>query len=305
MFTNVFTQVVILFILILLGSVLTKCKILNEKTVSGMTDLALFIVTPCVIIKSFVREFDKSVLKNLLISFLIALLAHIGFIVLSRLILHSKEKADEKVLRFGAVFSNCGFMSIPLQQAILGDIGVFYGSSYIAIFNLFVWSYGIISMSGDKKYLTPKKMVLNPGIIGLACGLVIFLFSVPLPKIIFEPISYMASLNTPLPMIIIGYHLTNSRLLDGLKNLKCVLAMLLKVAVFPLLALGIMYACGVRGNMLISSVISVSAPTAANTTMFASKFSANTSLSVNMVSLSTIMSLISMPCIITLAEMLA
>ena len=305
MFTNVFTQVVILFILILLGVGLTKCRILNEKTVSGMTDLVLFIVTPCVIIKSFVREFDKSVLKNLLISFLIALLAHIGFIALSRLILHSKEKADEKVLRFGSIFSNCGFMSIPLQQAILGDIGVFYGSSYIAIFNLFVWSYGIISMSGDKKYLTPKKMVLNPGIIGLACGLVIFLFSVPLPKIIFEPVSYMASLNTPLPMIIIGYHLTNSSLLDGLKNLKCVLAMLLKVAVFPLLALGIMYACGVRGNMLISSVISVSAPTAANTTMFASKFSANTSLSVDMVSLSTIMSLISMPCIITLAEKLA
>jgi len=305
MFINVLTQVIILFILILLGVVLTKAKILTEKGVHSMTDMVLILVTPCVIIKSFVREFDRSVLKNLLISFLIAFLLHIGFIVLSHLFIHSKEKASERVLRFGAIFSNCGYMSIPLQQAILGDIGVFYSASFIAIFNLFIWSYGIISISGDKKYLTLKKMVFSPGIIGLSLGLIVFLFSVPMPKLILEPISYMASLNTPLPMIIIGYHLTKSSLLDGLKDVKCIFAMLLKLVVFPLLALYGMYLCGVRGTMLISLLISCSAPTAAITTMFAAKFSADTPLSVNMVSLSTILSLVTMPCIITLAQYIA
>ena len=305
MFINVFTQVVILFILILLGVALTKAKILTEKGVSSMTDMVLILVTPCVIIKSFIREFDKSVLKNLLISFLIAFLAHIGFIILSHLIIRSKEKATERVLRFGAIFSNCGYMSIPLQQAILGDIGVFYAASYVAIFNLFIWSYGIITMSGDKKYLTPKKMILNPGIIGLVIGLIIFLFSIPLPKLISEPINYVASLNTPLPMIIIGYHLSNSNLLYGLRSFKCILAMRLKLIVFPALAMGVIYLCGIRGDMLVSSVISCSAPTAAITTMFASKFSADTPLSVNMVSLSTVLSLITMPCLVTLAQYIA
>ena len=305
MFINVFTQVVILFILILLDVALTKANILTEKGVSSMTDMVLILVTPCVIIKSFVREFDKSVLKNLLISFLIAFLAHIGFIVLSHLIIHSKEKATERVLRFGSIFSYCVYMSIPLQQALLGDIGVFYAASYVAIFNLFIWSYGIITMSGDKKYLTPKKMILNPGMIGLGIGLIVFLFSSPLPKLILEPISYVASLNTPLPMIIIGYHLTKSNLLYGLKSFKCILAMGLKLIVFPAIALGVMYLFGIRGDMLVSSVISCSAPTAAITTMFASKFSADTPLSVNMVSLSTIISLITMPCIITLSQLIA
>ena len=305
MFINVLTQVIILFILILLGVVLTKANILTEKGVSSMTDMVLMLVTPCVIIKSFVREFDKSVLKNLLISFLITFILHIGFIVLSRLFIRSKEKATERVLRFGSMFSNCGYMSIPLQQALLGDIGVFYSASFIAIFNFFIWSYGIITISGDKKYLTPKKMVLNPGIIGLALGLVVFLFSIPMPKLILEPISYMASLNTPLPMIIIGYHLTKSNLLCGLKSISCIFAMFLKLILFPALALGGMYLCGVRGDMLVSMLISCSAPTAAITTMFASKFGANTSLSVNMVSLSTILSLITMPCLITLAQYIA
>ena len=215
MFLDVLVQVLILFILILLGVVLTKCKLLNETTVKGMTDIVLLIVTPCVIIKSFIREFDKSVFKNLLISFLIAFLVHLGFIILARLLIHSKKTTSERVLRFSAIFSNCGFMSIPLQQALLGDTGVFYGSSFIAIFNLFIWSYGIISMSGDKKYMTPKKLILNPGLIGISIGLIIFLFSIPMPKIILEPVTYMAGLNTPVPMLIIGYHLTKSNLLGG------------------------------------------------------------------------------------------
>ena len=305
MFIEVFTQIIILLLLILTGFILTKGKILTENGSKSMTDMVLTIVTPCVIIKSFMREYDKALLKSLLIAFLIAFLCHIGFILLSRILLRSKDISSEKVLQYGVIFSNCGFMSLPLQQSLLGDMGVFYGSSYIAIFNVFVWSYGIILMSGDKKYLSPKKLIINPGIIGLTIGLLIFLLSIPTPRILNDTVSYIASLNTPLPMIIIGYHLANSKISDGIKNIKCIFAIFLKLFAFPLLALGIMYICGIRGTLLISSLISCSAPTAAITTMFSAKFGRDTSLSVNLVSLSTILSLISMPILITLAQYIA
>ena len=305
MFTQVLTQVIILFILIIIGVILAKTKVLGENGVKNMTDLVLYTVTPCVIVKSFIREFDAAALKNLLLSFLIAILSHIGFILISRILIRDKDESNQAVLQFGTIFSNCGFMSIPLQQALLGDTGVFYCSSYIAIFQLFIWSYGILTMSGDKKYVTPKKLIINPGLIGLGVGLVIFLLSIPIPKIIAEPISYMASLNTPLPMIVIGYHLAHSKLIERIKNFKCLYAIFIKLFLFPLLTLGVMYVCGIRGIMLVSSVISTSAPTAAMATMFAAKFDRNTSLSVNMVSLSTAFSLISMPIIITLAQYIA
>lgn len=305
MFINVLTQVVILLILILIGVLLTKAKVLNETGIKCMTDTVLLLVTPCVIIKSFIREFDHNTLKKLLISFLIAILSHIGFIILSHLIIRDKDKKKEKVLRFGSVFSNCGFMSIPLQQALLGDEGVFYASSYVAIFNLFIWSYGIITMSGDKKYLSPKKLLFSPGIIGITVGLIIFLCSIPVPKIISEPVSYLAGLNTPIPMIIIGFHLANSDVLAAIKNLKCIFAIAFRLVILPMIALGIFYLCGIRGVMLVSSVISCCAPVAALTTMFSAKFGADTSLSVNFVSLSTILSLFTMPIIITFAQYIA
>ncbi len=305
MFINVLTQVTILLILILIGFILTKNNILTETGTKCMTDIALYLATPCVIIKSFIRKYNSSLLKGLILSFVIAFLAHILFIVLSRLLFKNCKEAQKRVLQFGVIFSNCGFMALPLQQALLGDLGVFYGSSYIAIFNLFTWSYGILLMSGDKKFLSPKKLIVSPGIIGLTVGLLIFLLSIPLPKVITEPITYMASLNTPLPMLIIGFHLANSDLLEGLKNLNCLFAIFTKLFAFPLIALLLMYLCGVRGTLLVSSLICCSAPVAAINTMFSAKFGCDTSFSVSLVSVSTILSLISMPILITLAQYLA
>lgn len=305
MFFNVLTQVLILFILIILGYILAKVKLLNDNAVKCITEFVLMLVTPCVIIKSFIREFNLEILNKLLISIAAAFICHIVFILLSQLLLKSDDKKAERVLKYGAVFSNCGYMSIPLQEALLGEDGVFFCASYIAVFNVICWTYGVLLMSGDKKNMTPKKLILNPGIIGMAVGLAVFLFSVPVPKVIYEPISYLASLNTPLPMIIIGYHLANSSLLLGIKNIKCIFSVILKLIAFPLVALGGLYLCGIRGTLFVSLVISCSAPVAANTTMFSSKFDADTALSVNLVSLSTVMSLISMPVIITFAQYLA
>ncbi len=301
-FLNVLNQVAILLILIIIGVVLTKTNILTEKGVKSMTDMVLMLVTPCVIIKSFVRKFDSSTLKALIISFIAAIGMHLLFIAVAHLLCRSNDDARRRVLRFAVVFSNCGYMSIPLQQAVLGDDGVLFGASFVAIFNLFVWSYGIVEMSGDKKYISPKKLIVNPGIIGLTVGLIIFILSLDLPQIIYEPISYMASLNTPLPMIIIGYHLAQSNLIKGIKDKQSLFAIALRLIVLPTVVIGLLYLCGIRDTLLVSLSISACAPTAAVTTMFSSKFNKATDLSVNIVSISTVLSLITMPLLVTLTQ---
>lgn len=305
MFINVLTQVIILLILIMIGFVLTKRNILTDEGAKCMTDVVLYIATPCVIIKSFIREFDKSLLKGLIISFVMAVFAHILFIIMSRFMFKKCPEKQKRVLQFAVIFSNSGFMALPLQQALLGDLGVFYGASYVAVFNIFTWSYGILLMSGDKKYLSPKKLIISPGIVGVTVGILIFVLSIPVPKIVFEPISYMAGLNTPVPMVVIGYHLANSNFIEGLKNKNSIIAILSRLFIFPLIALAIMYACGIRGTLLVSSIICCCAPAAAINTMFSAKFDCDTSLSVNLVSVSTILSLISMPIIITLTQYIA
>lgn len=302
MFQTVFTQVVILFILIFIGVILNKLKVLNSTGAKVLTDIVLYIATPATIIKSFIREFSLSLLKNLGIGFIAGIIAHIIFIVLAMLLLRSRNASKQKVLQFSVIFSNCGYMSIPLLQAVLGDDGVFYGATYIAVFQIVIWSYGLFLMGDGFKSITPKKVVLSPGIIGFTVAFIIFVTQIPIPAVIREPIHYMASLNTPLPMIVIGYHLANSNVLDGLKDIKVLLATVIKLGLFPLIAIFGFYIFGIRGTMPLAITTCISAPTAALCTMFASKFERDTSLSVTLVSFSTLLSVISMPLIATLAE---
>lgn len=304
-FITVGQQVLILFILIGVGVICGKARFLSPNSAKHLTNIVLYFVTPCVVVDAFQRDFDPALLQNLGITALCAVLIHALSVVLVTLIFRDKDDSRRCVLRFGTVFSNCGFMSIPLQAALLGADGVFYGAAFVAIFNLVLWSYGLLVMSGDKKNLSPKHLLLNPGVIGVVAGFFLFMFSVHLPEVLSAPISYMASLNTPLPMIIIGFYLSRTNLLAALKDKRAYAAIVLRLAAIPLLTLFLMFAFGVRGVVLVACVIAASAPVAAATTMFAAKFDRDTSLSVNLVSLSTLFSIVTMPLIVGLSQSLA
>lgn len=306
-FATVAQQVFVLFLLIGIGVILGKTKVLNQAAIKSCTDMVLLIISPCVIIQSFMRDFDTTMFRNLGIAALAALLIQIGSILLAHAVFRDADGSRRRVLRFGTVFSNSGYMAIPLQQALLGDIGVFYGAAYINVFNLILWSYGLMEMSGDKQSLSNKKSVIkifiNPGTIGLLIGMGIFLFSVHLPEVIAIPIRDLAALNTPMAMIIIGYYLAGTKLASSLKDKRSYTAIALRLFVIPFLTLSGLLACGIRGPLLISSIIATSAPVAAVTTMFATKYRQDTQLSVNLVSLSTLFSMITMPLVVSIAQM--
>lgn len=299
-FLTVGQQVVIIFILIAVGFICSKAKLINGYGARCMTNIVLYAVTPCVMLDAFQRDFDPSMLTNLLISAAAAIGVHILSILLSRLCIHDKDKSKKTVLRFAVIFSNCGFMCLPLERALLGDDGAFYGGIFIAVFNIVLWTYGLVMMSGSTRLLSIKNLAFNPGIIGVLAGILIFLFSIKLPGIVLAPVEFLSALNTPLPMLVIGYHLYKSNLRQALRDKKAYLAIFLRLVLIPLISLGALYLCGLRGSVLTATVIAASAPVAATTTMFASRFDKDVSVSVNLVSLSTLFSIVTMSLIVGL-----
>lgn len=296
-------QVLILFILIAVGYICGKINFINDNTAKHITDIVLYFVTPCVIINAYQVEFKPDILVNLGITALCAVGVHLISIIIVTLVFRGNNINKRSVLRFGTVFSNCGFMSLPLQQAIIGQEGVLYGAAFLGVFNVFLWSYGVVCMSGSKESFSKRTLLLNPGILGVIVALVLFLFSIKLPIVIAQPIEYLAGLNTPLPMIIIGFYLSNSKISNGLKDKDAWISTILRLLVIPVVCLAIMYFVGIRGNILITVAIAISAPIAAATTMFATKFNKDTELSVNIVSLSTIFSIITMSCLVAITQM--
>lgn len=301
-FITVGTQVLELFILIAVGFLCGKTKMLTEKAVKSITDIVLYIVCPCVIVQNFIRPYNSDMLGGLLTSAGVAMCIHIVSIIIAMLVFHDKMPEKNRVYRFALIFSNCGYMSLPMQQAVLGSDGVFFGAVYIVVFNIVMWTFGVWLSSGDSKSVSAKKILLNPCIIGMAVGLVIFLTSLPIPEIISQPVTFLANLNTPLPMLVVGFYLSQTKILDAFRDGKGFICVLFRLIVIPVLAFGGMMLCGIRGTVLITCVIAASAPAAAATTMFAAKFDNDAKLSVNLVTLSTLMSVITMPLIVGFAQ---
>lgn len=303
-FTDVGTQVLVLFILIAVGVLLTKVGLITDKGSRTMTDVVLYAVTPCVIINAFQREYQPEMLSGLLIALLAAFLS-LGFsVLLAELLYRKKEISRGVVLKFAVVFSNCGFMALPLQNAILGEDGVFYGAAFVAMFNIFMWTYGLIAMSGKTELKSALKAVVNPGIIGTVIGVIFFIFSVKLPTVILSPVSMLASLNTPVPMLVIGYHLMHADLRRVLKDKDAYIAMALRLIILPLAVMGVMIALKLDATITTATVIAVSSPVAAFTTMMATKYGRDTELSAGIVSASALFSLLTMPLVVGLTQYL-
>lgn len=291
-----------LFVLIGVGFACGKKGILTDISSKKITDIVLYVVTPCVMISAFQREFSVELLGNILITVVCATAIIFATVFISKLIFRDKNEARKRVLQFSTIFSNCGFMSLPLQKAILGNDGWFYGSIFVAVFNVIVWSYGLVMMSGDKKQLSIRKIAFNPGIAGVLIALILFVLRIHLPYIIIQPVEYLAALNTPLPMLIIGFYLSQADLKKAFTDAGAYLAMAVRLAAVPLLAMVVMWALNVDKTIMIACVIASAAPTAATTTMFAAKFNRDVELSVSVVASTTLVSIVSMPLVVALAE---
>ena len=302
-FAVVAGQVFILFILIAVGFFSGKFGLINRTGAKYLTDVVLYLATPCIMVQSFQKVgFSSELMVNLGICFVCAVAIQVLSIFLSRAIFRDKDKSRRIVMRFSAVFSNFGFMSLPLQRAILGEKGVFYGTVFVAVFNILVWSYGLLDMSGDKKSFTIKKILLNPGIIGAVSAATLFFLRIQLPEIILSPIEYIAALNTPLPMLVIGFYLTRFKIKKYIGDLGVYAVCAVRLLLIPCLSLLIMKLLSINGDIVTACTVAASSPVAATTTMFATKFRRDVELSVGLVSMTTLMSIITMPLIIAAAQ---
>ncbi len=299
-------QVAILYIIVAVGFIADKTGMFDEKVAKLCTNLLFYIITPAVIIRSFLDiEYDRETAKGLFIAIGCGMLLH-SVAVLLNLPLFRRGNADKNcVLNYGAVFGNCGYMALPLANAVVGTEGVFYCSAVIMSFQIFSFTYGVYLMSdkpeNGKSRFEYKRLVLNPGTISVAIGMPLFLSGITMPSIVFQPISYIASMNTPLAMLIFGTYLANTDFRSIFKNGKIFLAALTKLIVLPLIMFGVFKLFGISGALLTSLIISASAPSANNTVIFAAKYNKDTGLAAQTVALISFLSIVTMPIMIALS----
>jgi len=293
-------QVGILFIMMALGFILLKCKIVEASSKKSLSNMLVYVITPCVIVNSYFTDYDSEILHNLLITLLISFIVMtIGIIIVFLLTIFCRT--DQKpILRFAGMFSNSAFMGFPLIEALFGSEWLIYASSFLSIFNIYVWTLGIIIIDKQAKALAVvKNIVTSPAIIALVIGLIVFLCRIPVPQIISKPIEYVAAMNTPLAMIITGMIIASSNIKATLKNVWLWLTVCLRLVIIPAVSLGVIVLintfCQIETVVLQVVYLLACCPCASITSAFAVRFGYNEDVGACSVVFSTILSIITLP----------
>lgn len=294
-------QIIVMFILMLIGVLLFKYKKLSLQGSKELGSLLLYVVIPVVIIKSFCIEPTKIRMYGLLWSSILSLLSLIVAIIISYLLFKRTYALDN----FAAAFSNAGFIGIPLVQATIGGDAVFYIAPYIALLNILQWTYGAFVITEDKKVITYKKLFTNPIVIATIIGCLIFFLHVSIPDIGITIFTTISGLNTPIAMLISGVYLAQISFHSIFNDRKLFISSVVRLWIIPCITLGIFYLFSfVSMDIKLAVLIAASAPVGSNIAIFASLYDKDYLYSVKTICLSTILSMITMPCILMMAQYL-
>lgn len=300
-----FNQIVIMFFIILVGVASYKTRLIDNDTNKKLADMVLMLVNPIVIFVSYQREFEPSLLKGLLISLILALFTHLFSILVSILVLRKKNhEANIAIERFAIVYSNCGFIGIPLVGGILGSEGVFYITAYMTIFNLVLWTHGMVTMSGKGDLKSIIKAILSPSIIATVSGFIFFIAKIMLPDIINDALNYVGDMNTPLAMIVAGITIAQTDFVKLLRKFRIYYITFFKLLFVPIAVLLIFNLFDLPKLVLLTAILAAACPTAASINLFALRYDKDYLYSSELFGITTILSLVSIPLVMIIANLI-
>lgn len=294
-----FRQNVIMFLYLCIGYILYKKKVITAHGSGEIGRLLLHVIMPAAIIKSYIKDYSGEMLAGFLVSFGAALFALLLAMFISRLVFRRRSA----IRQFGAAFSNAGFIGIPLVQMTLGEEAVFYVASFVAILNILQWTYGVFIMTGDRTQISLKKITTNPIAVSLAIGLLLFFLPVKLPAIVTGVIGTLASMNGPLAMIVLGAYLAQVPLKELFTDRLTYLCAAVRLILIPVLTMLCLFLIPEGfGTVRLAVMLAAAAPVGSNVAIFAQIYDKEYTDAVKDVCLSTVLSILTMPVVIGLAN---
>lgn len=310
--TPFLNMIITLFIMLIVGYVSGKLGIIDSVSSKRLSKLIINVGQPAMIIYNLVKM-DYSA-KNLGIGFTTLAFGmgfHIFLAVLSYFaFLRFKNIDERKISEFAAIFGNVGFIGIPILESVFGDLGGFQGAFFNVSFQLVLWTWGIIILARkrDDIKITPKKVLINFGTVPSVIGIGLFLlkgidgFFIPQP--IMLSLSFLASLCTPISMLIIGALVASRNLKEMLTSGRIYYLCVVKLLVLPIVICALMRVLGCSSDWILFAAVVASMPSATTVTMLAELHDISPVYSAQAVGATSLFSVLTMPCVVWVAQWL-
>jgi len=285
---NTDIMVIVLFIIMLIGVLLGKMKVINSESRSTISFLIINVSMPMLIVSSSNLEFNEQTKNESMWLIIMSVAAFFFSILLAQLIF---KKA---VPRCATVFSNAGYMGLPVLNSILGPKGLFLGAIFQMVFHLFTWTYGISLFTKSNKFKDSLKKMINPSLIAVAIAIVLMFTGWKMPDTIQTVLKMMGELTTPLSMLLIGATLAQVSLKEVIKLKQIYLVTALRLLIIPaFVLLFLLFPSIPKISVYVVFVINAM-PSAAITGILAMKYNNDEKLASSIVAFSTLISIITL-----------
>lgn len=284
-----------MFLLLVIGGFLRRKNILPESAKGILTDLIIYLVLPCNIINSFRVEFNMDILRGFALILLVAVAIQVFSMFLSNTLYNKESLKRKKVLQYGTLVSNAGFMGNPIAEGVFGAEGLMLASIYLIPQRIVMWSAGIACFTESEDRMTViKKTMTHPCIVSVGIGLVLMITQIQLPVFIGDTIKMIGSGTTFLSMILIGTIFSEINI-KNIISLPVIRYTVVRLLVIPL---GTYIGCRIfRVPSLITgvSVLLAGMPGGSTTAILASKYDGDYVFATKCVVFSTLLTMITVP----------
>lgn len=259
---NIIGTISSVLIIILIGFIFTKKKILSEVTAENLSKIILFLAIPALSYNAFMQDMDSEKLNQSMSLLIWSIIIHLALIFISSIIFKKYGKSEKDVLRMITIFGSTTVFGIPVIQAVYGDLGAMYASVFNLPYRALLYTYGYITISEVKlKKENIGKIISNPVIVATFLGMGVWIFQKYLLQIpinengiirsygilridktaywLFKPMQYLAALNAPLSWLSIGITLAGVPLGETLKSKISWKYSILKVSIIPMVLISI------------------------------------------------------------------
>ncbi len=316
--------------IMMLGLFLGKRQTLKSNLSAPLGELILVLAIPALSFNAFMKDFNIDIFVTGVNIFIWSFLLHIILILTSKYFYKNSTEKKQLPLEMMTIFSGVTVFGIPIVQAIYGDLGVIYASVFSIPYRILLYSYGFFRMSGiplDKKNI--KSMIFNPVIVATFLGLFIWVFQEFLPHIeinnnrvsifridktaiwLYKPLSFLASLCSPLAWLAAGLKLSEVSIKSSLQDFTSWYFSIIKTCFVPILSLALIL-LGNYSNLISVSdigigviVIMMGTPTASVVIAYSLKYDKDPLTASSCSLLSTLFSIITIPLMIIILQIIS
>jgi len=305
MYGLIFSNVSVMLVYMLIGFGICKANKAIVSHAKSFSGLLLYVLGPSMIINSFLKmDYSDESFTKMGQFFLVSLAIQLLFFVVLYMIL-SKKYTDSRyrILTVGSVLGNVGFIGMPLLAGIFPNdpIVLCYSSINVMSMNLIVFTVGVFLITNDKKYMSIKHAILNPTTIAILISIPLFVIDADLPDIVENSVGTLATMVTPMCMIILGMRLSAVKFRVLFCRPFIYITCAIKLIVFPIFAyLCVRWLPFLDDTLKASIVILATTPAGAIIDGLAELHECEQELAANVVLMTTILCVVTIPLVVSI-----